>query len=208
MANQTANQTMESGDTRNVLESKFNNVMTLCAMVPLLIFTCLNSFIHQRFVPCCTVKAGLAFRYLSIGWTRLGDFLSFIHRKVVAAESSNLCCCSQVQLQSNFKNESSGRKKLQINKKNLSIYILKDICLLASRSAFNLKCLGTMRTRTINKAKGTERGIFTSIWTDVGQLMCEPSARLQQCSQTTEKLPCSLSSQLTISCQRPPSTSS
>lgn len=39
---------LEGGDTRNVLESKFNNVMTLCAMVPLLIFTCLNSFIHQR----------------------------------------------------------------------------------------------------------------------------------------------------------------
>ncbi|OPJ72451.1 hypothetical protein AV530_018868 [Patagioenas fasciata monilis] len=26
----------------------FDNFMTLCAMVPLLIFTCLNSFIHQR----------------------------------------------------------------------------------------------------------------------------------------------------------------
>ncbi|XP_039995547.1 equilibrative nucleoside transporter 1-like [Xiphias gladius] len=47
-SNQTANETLEGGDTRNVLESKFNNVMTLCAMVPLLIFTCLNSFIHQR----------------------------------------------------------------------------------------------------------------------------------------------------------------
>uniref|UniRef100_A0A3Q1BSX2 Solute carrier family 29 member 1a n=1 Tax=Amphiprion ocellaris TaxID=80972 RepID=A0A3Q1BSX2_AMPOC len=46
--NQTANVTLQDGDTRNVLESKFNNVMTLCAMVPLLIFTCLNSFIHQR----------------------------------------------------------------------------------------------------------------------------------------------------------------
>ncbi|KAL3971862.1 paroxysmal nonkinesiogenic dyskinesia protein [Sarotherodon galilaeus] len=45
-SNQTANET--AGDSRNVLESKFNNVMTLCAMVPLLIFTCLNSFIHQR----------------------------------------------------------------------------------------------------------------------------------------------------------------
>uniref|UniRef100_A0A673C910 Equilibrative nucleoside transporter 1-like n=1 Tax=Sphaeramia orbicularis TaxID=375764 RepID=A0A673C910_9TELE len=44
--NQTVNGT--DGDTRNALESKFNNVMTLCAMVPLLIFTCLNSFIHQR----------------------------------------------------------------------------------------------------------------------------------------------------------------
>ncbi|KAL6487629.1 hypothetical protein MHYP_G00042550 [Metynnis hypsauchen] len=46
--NQTVNSTEPEGDTRNVLESKFNNVMTLCAMVPLLIFTCLNSFIHQR----------------------------------------------------------------------------------------------------------------------------------------------------------------
>ncbi|XP_066535223.1 equilibrative nucleoside transporter 1a isoform X2 [Hoplias malabaricus] len=46
--NQTANGTGAVVDTRSVLESKFNNVMTLCAMVPLLIFTCLNSFIHQR----------------------------------------------------------------------------------------------------------------------------------------------------------------
>ncbi|NXV79528.1 S29A1 protein, partial [Atlantisia rogersi] len=30
------------------LHSMFDNFMTLCAMVPLLIFTCLNSFIHQR----------------------------------------------------------------------------------------------------------------------------------------------------------------
>ncbi|XP_051772701.1 equilibrative nucleoside transporter 1a [Ctenopharyngodon idella] len=36
------------GDSRSFLQSKFSNVMTLCAMVPLLIFTCLNSFIHQR----------------------------------------------------------------------------------------------------------------------------------------------------------------
>ncbi|XP_036980043.1 equilibrative nucleoside transporter 1-like [Acanthopagrus latus] len=47
-SNHTANGTSVGVDTRNVLESKFNNVMTLCAMVPLLIFTCLNSFIHQR----------------------------------------------------------------------------------------------------------------------------------------------------------------
>ncbi|MGH0163231.1 UNVERIFIED_CONTAM: hypothetical protein FKN15_063801 [Acipenser sinensis] len=33
---------------KNYLESKFNNFMTFCAMVPLLIFTCLNSFLHQR----------------------------------------------------------------------------------------------------------------------------------------------------------------
>lgn len=43
--NLTANVTI---DDRNVLELKFSNVMTLCAMVPLLIFTCLNSFLHQR----------------------------------------------------------------------------------------------------------------------------------------------------------------
>ncbi|XP_061480832.1 equilibrative nucleoside transporter 1 isoform X2 [Rhineura floridana] len=30
------------------LQSIFNNVMTLCAMLPLLIFTCLNSCLHQR----------------------------------------------------------------------------------------------------------------------------------------------------------------
>lgn len=46
--NQTLNQTLKGEDSRSVLEAKFNNVMTLCAMVPLLIFTCLNSFIHQR----------------------------------------------------------------------------------------------------------------------------------------------------------------
>ncbi|XP_007484051.1 equilibrative nucleoside transporter 1 isoform X1 [Monodelphis domestica] len=30
------------------LDSIFNNVMTICAMLPLLIFTCLNSILHQR----------------------------------------------------------------------------------------------------------------------------------------------------------------
>lgn len=50
-SNQTSNETSEGVDSRSVLESKFNNVMTLCAMVPLLIFTCLNSFIHQRYSP-------------------------------------------------------------------------------------------------------------------------------------------------------------
>uniref|UniRef100_A0A6Q2ZNQ1 Solute carrier family 29 member 1b n=1 Tax=Esox lucius TaxID=8010 RepID=A0A6Q2ZNQ1_ESOLU len=33
---------------RSLLEAKFNNVMTLCAMLPLLAFTCLNSILHQR----------------------------------------------------------------------------------------------------------------------------------------------------------------
>ncbi|XP_023684033.1 equilibrative nucleoside transporter 1-like isoform X2 [Paramormyrops kingsleyae] len=43
-----SNETAPGGDTRNVLESRFSNVMTLCAMLPLLLFTCLNSFLHQR----------------------------------------------------------------------------------------------------------------------------------------------------------------
>ncbi|XP_028622503.1 equilibrative nucleoside transporter 1 isoform X3 [Grammomys surdaster] len=34
--------------TRSSLSAIFNNVMTLCAMLPLLIFTCLTSFLHQR----------------------------------------------------------------------------------------------------------------------------------------------------------------
>ncbi|KAF2988301.1 hypothetical protein EK904_001956 [Melospiza melodia maxima] len=34
--------------TPSYLQSVFDNFMTLCAMVPLLLFTCLNSFIHQR----------------------------------------------------------------------------------------------------------------------------------------------------------------
>ncbi|XP_047010303.1 equilibrative nucleoside transporter 1a isoform X2 [Ictalurus punctatus] len=46
--NNTHNGTWIEVDTRSVLESKFNNMMTLCAMVPLLLFTCINSFIHQR----------------------------------------------------------------------------------------------------------------------------------------------------------------
>ncbi|XP_074551385.1 equilibrative nucleoside transporter 1-like isoform X2 [Halichoeres trimaculatus] len=41
-----ANETT-AGEPRSVLEAKFNNVMTLCAMLPLLLFTCLNSFLHS-----------------------------------------------------------------------------------------------------------------------------------------------------------------
>ncbi|XP_041838524.1 equilibrative nucleoside transporter 1-like [Melanotaenia boesemani] len=43
----SANQTEAAGDHRSVLEAKFNNVMTLCAMVPLLLCTCLNSLLHS-----------------------------------------------------------------------------------------------------------------------------------------------------------------
>lgn len=42
------NQTGEATFAPSYLQSVFDNFMTLCAMVPLLIFTCLNSFIHQR----------------------------------------------------------------------------------------------------------------------------------------------------------------
>uniref|UniRef100_A0A8C5ACL0 Equilibrative nucleoside transporter 1-like n=1 Tax=Gadus morhua TaxID=8049 RepID=A0A8C5ACL0_GADMO len=44
-ANQSAE--AEAEHTPSLLESKFKNVMTLCAMVPLLIFTCLNSVLHS-----------------------------------------------------------------------------------------------------------------------------------------------------------------
>ncbi|KAM6977455.1 equilibrative nucleoside transporter 1-like [Aplochiton taeniatus] len=43
----TLNGTDEQSGSRSHLEAIFNNVMTLCAMVPLLAFTCLNSFLHS-----------------------------------------------------------------------------------------------------------------------------------------------------------------
>uniref|UniRef100_A0A3P8X1U6 Solute carrier family 29 member 1 (Augustine blood group) n=1 Tax=Cynoglossus semilaevis TaxID=244447 RepID=A0A3P8X1U6_CYNSE len=39
------NWTAAGAEHRSVLEAKFNSVMTLCAMLPLLVFTCLNSFL-------------------------------------------------------------------------------------------------------------------------------------------------------------------
>lgn len=57
---QSGNGTAASDNMRSVLESKFNNVMTLCAMVPLLIFTCLNSFIHQRVSQKVRITGSLA----------------------------------------------------------------------------------------------------------------------------------------------------
>lgn len=43
----SATPTVPSPD-QNYLRDIFNNVMTLCAMLPMLIFACLNSFLHQR----------------------------------------------------------------------------------------------------------------------------------------------------------------
>ncbi|NWI23372.1 S29A1 protein, partial [Sula dactylatra] len=42
------NQTSEAALSLTYLQAMFDNFMTLCSMMPLLIFTCLNSFIHQR----------------------------------------------------------------------------------------------------------------------------------------------------------------
>ncbi|KAL0983715.1 hypothetical protein UPYG_G00131720 [Umbra pygmaea] len=38
----------QDGDMLTSMEKTYNNVSTLCAMVPLLIFTCLNSVLHHR----------------------------------------------------------------------------------------------------------------------------------------------------------------
>ncbi|XP_026537002.1 equilibrative nucleoside transporter 1 isoform X1 [Notechis scutatus] len=46
------------------LQSIFTNVMTLCAMLPLLIFTCLNSFIHQRIPQQIRIISSLAAIFL------------------------------------------------------------------------------------------------------------------------------------------------
>ncbi|NP_001083327.1 uncharacterized protein LOC398868 isoform X1 [Xenopus laevis] len=59
--------TSDGAMPRTYLQSKFNNVMTLCAMLPLLIFTCLNSFLHQRIS-----------QNIRIGGTLLAIFLIFL----------------------------------------------------------------------------------------------------------------------------------
>ncbi|XP_053170901.1 equilibrative nucleoside transporter 1-like isoform X2 [Scomber japonicus] len=46
LVSSSANET-KAGEQRSALEAKFNNVMTLCAMLPLLICTCLTSFLHS-----------------------------------------------------------------------------------------------------------------------------------------------------------------
>ncbi|NXL55694.1 S29A1 protein, partial [Chordeiles acutipennis] len=46
--NHLRNETGGAALPLSYLQSMFDNFMTLCSMVPLLIFTCLNSFIHQR----------------------------------------------------------------------------------------------------------------------------------------------------------------
>uniref|UniRef100_A0A674C3W7 Solute carrier family 29 member 1 (Augustine blood group) n=1 Tax=Salmo trutta TaxID=8032 RepID=A0A674C3W7_SALTR len=58
--NLSGNGTGGEGDNRSLLEAKFNNVMTLCAMVPLLAFTCLNSVLHQRIPQKFRIMGSLA----------------------------------------------------------------------------------------------------------------------------------------------------
>ncbi|XP_017295825.2 equilibrative nucleoside transporter 1 [Kryptolebias marmoratus] len=43
----STNQTEATDEHHSILDAKFNNVMTLCAMLPLLFCTCLNSFLHS-----------------------------------------------------------------------------------------------------------------------------------------------------------------
>ncbi|CAO2607558.1 Equilibrative nucleoside transporter 1 [Lemmus lemmus] len=48
-----------SAPERSSLSTVFNNVMTLCAMLPLLLFACLNSFLHQRISQSVRILGGL-----------------------------------------------------------------------------------------------------------------------------------------------------
>ncbi|XP_053160488.1 equilibrative nucleoside transporter 1 isoform X2 [Hemicordylus capensis] len=66
-----ANATGTGGPPLTYLQSIFSNVMTLCAMLPLLVFTCLNSFIHQRIpqqvrILCSLVAIFLVFMVTAI----------------------------------------------------------------------------------------------------------------------------------------------
>uniref|UniRef100_A0A803JSA4 Solute carrier family 29 member 1 (Augustine blood group) n=2 Tax=Xenopus tropicalis TaxID=8364 RepID=A0A803JSA4_XENTR len=65
--NDSSTRADDMGGHQTYLQSKFNNVMTLCAMLPLLIFTCLNSFLHQRIS-----------QNIRIGGTLLAIFLIFL----------------------------------------------------------------------------------------------------------------------------------
>ncbi|KAL1006221.1 hypothetical protein UPYG_G00069430 [Umbra pygmaea] len=56
----SGNDTDKEEDNRSLLEAKFNNVMTLCAMVPLLVFSCLNSVLHQRIPQKFRIMGSLA----------------------------------------------------------------------------------------------------------------------------------------------------
>ncbi|XP_053316096.1 equilibrative nucleoside transporter 1 isoform X2 [Spea bombifrons] len=58
------NVSSEAPPQQTYLQSKFNNVMTLCAMLPLLLFTCLNSFLHNRISQNIRIGGSLAAIFL------------------------------------------------------------------------------------------------------------------------------------------------
>ncbi|KAM5125525.1 equilibrative nucleoside transporter 1 isoform 1-T4 [Mantella aurantiaca] len=62
---------------RTQLQSKFNNVMTLCAMLPLLIFTCLNSILHSRIPQKIRIAGSLAAIFLVFLLTAIFVKVSF-----------------------------------------------------------------------------------------------------------------------------------
>ncbi|XP_020849551.1 equilibrative nucleoside transporter 1 isoform X3 [Phascolarctos cinereus] len=53
------------------LDSIFNNVMTICAMLPLLVFTCLNSFLHQRIPQALRILGSLVAILLMFAMTAI-----------------------------------------------------------------------------------------------------------------------------------------
>ncbi|XP_063300224.1 equilibrative nucleoside transporter 1 [Pelobates fuscus] len=59
------------------LQSKFNNVMTLCAMLPLLIFTCLNSMLHSRISQNIRIAGSLVAIFLVFLLTAIFVKISF-----------------------------------------------------------------------------------------------------------------------------------
>ncbi|XP_075060589.1 equilibrative nucleoside transporter 1 [Mixophyes fleayi] len=73
--NDTQARTLEPPRTQ--LQSKFNNVMTLCAMLPLLIFTCLNSILHRRIPQNIRIAGSLAAIFLVFLLTAIFVKISF-----------------------------------------------------------------------------------------------------------------------------------
>ncbi|KAM4695157.1 equilibrative nucleoside transporter 1 [Discoglossus pictus] len=62
---------------RNTLQNKFNNVMTLCAMLPLLVFTYLNSFLHRWISSNVRIACSLAAIFLFFLLTAIFVKISF-----------------------------------------------------------------------------------------------------------------------------------
>ncbi|KAJ7987410.1 hypothetical protein DPEC_G00326200 [Dallia pectoralis] len=59
----------DDGDNLSSMEASYNNVSTLCAMLPLLIFTCLNSILHHRIPQKLRIIGSLAVIFLLFFFT-------------------------------------------------------------------------------------------------------------------------------------------